>query len=44
MNDPEKIPFMSWRSHASLLYNNWVNLVYQETPYDITQIGNTISK
>lgn len=42
LNDPEKNPFMSWRSHASILYNNWVNLVYQETPYDINQIGNSV--
>jgi homoserine O-succinyltransferase len=30
---------MSWRSHANLLYANWLNYyVYQLTPYDIRQI------
>ena len=39
-NDPDKAPVVSWRAHANLFYNNWINYyVYQETPYDITQIG-----
>ena len=38
-NDPEQAPIVSWRSHANLLYSNWLNyFVYQTTPYDITQI------
>ena len=38
-NDPEKPPLVTWRSHANLLYNNWLNYyVYQETPFDLTQI------
>jgi len=33
-NDPAKPPIVSWRSHASLLFSNWLNyFVYQETPY-----------
>ena len=29
-----------WRSHGNLLFTNWLNYyVYQETPYDIEQIG-----
>lgn len=32
-------PHCTWRSHANLLYSNWLNYyVYQTTPYDITQI------
>ena len=32
-------PPVTWRSSANLLYSNWLNyFVYQETPYDITQI------
>lgn len=32
-------PVSTWRSHANLLYTNWLNYyVYQTTPYDITQI------
>ncbi|MDX8366526.1 homoserine O-acetyltransferase MetA [Cytobacillus sp. IB215665] len=33
-NDPTKQPIHSWRSHANLLFVNWLNYyVYQETPY-----------
>jgi homoserine O-succinyltransferase len=29
-------PILSWRSHANLLFMNWLNYyVYQETPYDL---------
>ncbi len=39
-NDPSKAPGSSWRSHAQLLYTNWLNYyVYQTTPYDIDKIG-----
>ena len=32
-------PLVSWRSHANLLYQNWLNyFVYQTTPYDITTL------
>jgi len=38
-NDPEKEPLVRWRSHANLLFTNWLNyFVYQETPYDLTKI------
>lgn len=34
-NDPNKTPSNKWRSHAHLLFSNWLNYyVYQETPYD----------
>ncbi len=34
-NDPSKEPVVNWRSHANLLYSNWLNYyVYQETPYE----------
>ncbi|SPJ22349.1 homoserine O-acetyltransferase MetA [Palleronia abyssalis] len=38
-NDPGKPPLNRWRSHAHLLYGNWVNEIYQSTPYDIEEIG-----
>ena len=39
-DDPDKGPLVTWRAHANLLYSNWINYyVYQETPYDISQIG-----
>ena len=38
-NDPSKQPRVSWRSHANLLFLNWLNYyVYQITPYDISNI------
>ena len=38
-DDPDQRPMVTWRAHANLLYNNWINCyVYQETPYDINQI------
>lgn len=39
-NDPSRIPPISWRAHANLLFVNWLNyFVYQETPFDIEKIG-----
>lgn len=41
-DDPHKEPFVSWRSHAMLLYTNWLNYyVYQSTPYEISALGNS---
>ena len=38
-NDPSKEPIVRWRSHANLLFYNWLNYyVYQTTPYDINEI------
>jgi len=38
-DDPSLEPLVTWRAHANLLYSNWINYyVYQETPYDISQI------
>jgi homoserine O-succinyltransferase len=38
-NDPKNTPQVNWRSHANLLFGNWLNYcVYQETPYDISEI------
>ena len=38
-NDTTKKPLNRWRSHAFLLFNNWINQVYQTTPFDFAQIG-----
>ncbi|MGI6004470.1 MAG: homoserine O-acetyltransferase MetA [Christensenellales bacterium] len=39
-DDPSKSPVVSWRGHANLLFQNWLNYcVYQETPYDLNEIG-----
>lgn len=38
-NNPDNEPVVTWRAHANLFYNNWINYyVYQETPYDINKI------
>ena len=41
-NDPERQPIFTWRSHANLLYRNWLNWVYQMTPYDFAEIPNAV--
>ncbi len=38
-DDDTKEPLVTWRSHANLLYANWLNyFVYQTTPYDLKEI------
>lgn len=38
-DNPSKNPVVKWRSHANLLFYNWLNYyVYQTTPYDINEI------
>lgn len=38
-DDPCREPVVRWRSHANLLFTNWLNyFVYQATPYDIRDI------
>ncbi|WP_108822477.1 homoserine O-succinyltransferase [Dysgonomonas sp. Marseille-P4361] len=40
-DNPNNAPVMRWAGHGNLLFNNWLNyFVYQETPYDKTQIKN----
>ncbi|MCO6382348.1 homoserine O-succinyltransferase [Oceanicola sp. 502str15] len=38
-DDPTRQPLNRWRSHAHLLYGNWINEIYQSTPYDMARIG-----
>lgn len=38
-DDPSKPPLNRWRSHAHLLYGNWISEIYETTPYDIDRIG-----
>ncbi len=36
-DDPHQSPIVRWRSHANLLFMNWLNyFVYQETPYELS--------
>ncbi len=38
-DDPTRPPQNRWRSHAHLLYGNWINQIYQTTPFDMNAIG-----
>ena len=38
-DDPTQPPQNRWRSHAHLLYGNWINEIYQSTPYNLDEIG-----
>jgi homoserine O-succinyltransferase len=38
-DDPTRRPLNRWRSHGHLLYGNWINQIYQTTPYDLAEIG-----
>ncbi len=39
-DDPSKPPIVRWRGHGNLLFSNWLNYyVYQQTPYNINEIG-----
>lgn len=38
-NNVNRKPVMTWRSHGSLLYQNWLNYyLYQQTPYDLEDL------
>jgi homoserine O-succinyltransferase/O-acetyltransferase len=38
-DDPSQKPLNRWRSHAHLLYGNWLTEVYESTPFDLNNIG-----
>ncbi len=38
-DDPDERPVNRWRSHAHLLYGNWINEIYQTTPFRLADIG-----
>jgi homoserine O-succinyltransferase len=38
-DDPAQPPENRWRSQGQLLYGNWVNEIYQTTPYELAAIG-----
>ena len=37
-NNPEKPPVVRWRAHAHLFFSNWLNSVYQGTPYNLEEL------
>jgi len=38
-DDPARAPSNRWRSHAHLLYGNWISEIYQTSPFDMARIG-----
>ncbi|MBT3466087.1 MAG: homoserine O-succinyltransferase [Rhodobacteraceae bacterium] len=38
-DDPSQEPTNRWRSHAHLFYGNWLNSIYQTTPFEMDEIG-----
>lgn len=38
-DDPAHPPENRWRSHAHLLFGNWINELYQSVPYDLALVG-----
>jgi homoserine O-succinyltransferase len=37
-DDPSLAPVVRWRAHAHLFFSNWLNYVYQGTPYDLREL------
>jgi homoserine O-succinyltransferase len=37
-DNPSLRPVVRWRAHAHLFFSNWLNYVYQETPYDLEEL------
>lgn len=38
-DDPTQVPVNRWRAYAHILFGNWINMIYQGTPYDLNEIG-----
>ena len=38
-DDSRRKPINRWRSHGHLLYGNWINEIYQHTPFEVSKIG-----
>ena len=43
-DDPGRAPPNTWRCHGHLLFGNWINEMYQETPFDISRIGRDLER
>jgi len=43
-DDPRAAPANTWRSSAHLLFGNWLNYLYQTTPYDMENIGDQLDQ
>jgi len=42
-DDPSLTPQNRWRSHAHLLYGNWISEIYLTTPFDMNRIGEAVT-
>jgi homoserine O-succinyltransferase len=38
-DDPRNPPVVRWRAHAHLFFSNWLNFIYQETPFDLGELS-----
>lgn len=41
-NNPLATPQTTWRAHRTLLFSNWINAVYQGTPYNLSELSSKI--
>ena len=39
-NNINELPVNKWRGNGHLLFTNWVNYLYQNTPFKVADIGN----
>lgn len=38
-NDPSKVPYVTWRASANIIFSNWLNYyVYQQTPFNLNEL------
>ncbi|MDR1797216.1 MAG: homoserine O-succinyltransferase [Clostridiales Family XIII bacterium] len=38
-DDPKRRVVVRWSGHANLFFSNWLNFVYQETPFDLADLS-----
>lgn len=38
-DNPDSTPLVTWRAHRTMLFSNWLNLIYQGTPYDLAELN-----
>ena len=38
-DNPQNKPPVTWRAHRAMLFSNWLNLVYQGTPYNLEELS-----
>ncbi|HHU18303.1 MAG: homoserine O-acetyltransferase MetA [Anaerovoracaceae bacterium] len=43
-NDPTNRIIVKWSGHGNLFFANWLNYVYQETPYDLSNLDEIVKQ